>query len=328
MKKGVISRTFEEAITNWLMSLLEQGKSKEEAERIFDDNIQHIMKKSIEDMADDMIDELTKTMNDALVTKRRSDEEFLLHNIEKWGKGFDAFEAMYLISVESAEKCCEHASSLPEEDKRKKHYTFTAIQHLHGRSCQMFMEILCLLRNGFADGAYARWRSLFEVTVIAQFIVEKGEEVAKAYCESIDKVSNFEWARLAFPNKSIKSSVSFKEINDVIEESSYEWYSQYKLGCKLVHGCPQGTFKRLSNYEGMSPCIPVGRSDYGLSVPAEHSAIMLSRVAINFLTIFPNMDNLVEARVMLKWTKIIQKHFYSVEYLEHGRTEFKSFAEE
>ena len=57
---------------------------------------------------------------------------------------------------------------MEEKDARK--FMFLALQHLHGRACQMFLEILTLLRNGFGDCAYARWRSLYELNCTAYFI--------------------------------------------------------------------------------------------------------------------------------------------------------------
>src|ERR1039458_2598896 len=49
------------------------------------------------------------------------------------------------------------------------------------RSCQVTDEIICLLENGFADGAMARWRTLHEIGVVAAVISKHGEEIAKRY---------------------------------------------------------------------------------------------------------------------------------------------------
>ena len=37
--------------------------------------------------------------------------------------------------------------------------------HIHGRALQQFLEIIILMKNGFADGAYASWRSVFELII-------------------------------------------------------------------------------------------------------------------------------------------------------------------
>lgn len=51
----------------------------------------------------------------------------------------------------------------------------------HVRACQVTDEILCLLGNGFADGAMARWRTLHEIAVVAAVISRHGEDIAKRY---------------------------------------------------------------------------------------------------------------------------------------------------
>lgn len=57
------------------------------------------------------------------------------------------------------------------------------IDGLHGKGCATAAEILVLLRAGFADGALARWRSLYEVELIAHFIAGHGLSTAERYAE-------------------------------------------------------------------------------------------------------------------------------------------------
>ena len=45
------------------------------------------------------------------------------------------------------------------------------------RACQVTDEIICLLENGFADGAMARWRTLHEIAVVAVVISQHGENL-------------------------------------------------------------------------------------------------------------------------------------------------------
>ena len=51
----------------------------------------------------------------------------------------------------------------------------------HVRACQVTDEIICLLENGFADGAMARWRTLHEIAVVAAIISRHGEDIAQRY---------------------------------------------------------------------------------------------------------------------------------------------------
>jgi hypothetical protein len=49
------------------------------------------------------------------------------------------------------------------------------------RACQVTDEIACLLENGFADGAMARWRTLHEIAMVAAVISQHGEAIAERY---------------------------------------------------------------------------------------------------------------------------------------------------
>jgi hypothetical protein len=49
------------------------------------------------------------------------------------------------------------------------------------RAWQVTDEILCLLENGFADGAMARWRTLHEIHVVAAVLMRHGESITERY---------------------------------------------------------------------------------------------------------------------------------------------------
>ena len=39
-------------------------------------------------------------------------------------------------------------------------YRFITLKYIAGRACQVYREIVCLAKHGFADGAFARWRTM------------------------------------------------------------------------------------------------------------------------------------------------------------------------
>src|SRR5205823_6426740 len=49
------------------------------------------------------------------------------------------------------------------------------------RSSRVGGEIVRLIRSGFADGAHARWRTLHEIAVVAQFLGKHGNAMAERY---------------------------------------------------------------------------------------------------------------------------------------------------
>lgn len=55
-----------------------------------------------------------------------------------------------------------------------------AVRH-HAKACQIAKEILCLLENGYPDGAHARWRALHEVNATTMFITKHGQDCAERF---------------------------------------------------------------------------------------------------------------------------------------------------
>lgn len=88
------------------------------------------------------------------------------------------------------------------------------------------------------------------------------------------------------------------------------WKKQYKLACFVNHGSPQGTFKRLSLMDEQS-LIVVGQSDYGITTPAEHSAISLQWITSMFLSVFPCLDALAHAKVIHDWVEEVRKAYFT-----------------
>ena len=203
--------------------------------------------------------------------------------------------------------------SLPQANISDKQFQYAALCAIHGRACQQFLEILHLLKNGFADGAYARWRSIYELSIIAEFISKNGEDVAKAYCKAANMDDDHhDWAKAA-PFFAKSKHVSFDNIKRKCTAENDVWRGQYKLSNKVVHASPQGTFGRLANGPGIEHLIPVGHSDYGLAMPAVNSAISLSIISTYFFNSIPCGDGLVFIQTIQKWAEVIRKYYSDIE---------------
>lgn len=64
-----------------------------------------------------------------------------------------------------------------EEDNQK----LETLIRIHVRGCQILEEINVLIKNGFADGAMARWRSLHELSATFLFLYNSNYEVIQMY---------------------------------------------------------------------------------------------------------------------------------------------------
>ena len=55
------------------------------------------------------------------------------------------------------------------------------------------------------------------------------------------------------------------------------WQQPYRISNEVTHASSQGTFNRLGLMDGEEK-ISVGHTDYGLTIPGEHSAITIAQL--------------------------------------------------
>jgi len=97
---------------------------------------------------------------------------------ERWGAAFDRLRMLLFLAREMGESCRKRFM----RSRRRKNLTQRGLLlRLHVRACQVTGEIVTLMENGFADGAMARWRTLYEIGVVATLIADAGEELAERY---------------------------------------------------------------------------------------------------------------------------------------------------
>ena len=104
------------------------------------------------------------------------------------------------------------------------------IAGLHGKGCVTATEILVLLRSGLADGALARWRSLYEIETISAFVAAQGPSTAERYRDHA-AIKNWE---------AINSIAAFanvgNEILDHFKQQRDEVVQKYGTKFKYEHG--------------------------------------------------------------------------------------------
>lgn len=308
-----MNTAFIDAVENWK----NEGLSNEEiVKKINTINFEELMMTIVDKASYDYVDFFRDKMYEIELEERANMQEFSAHQERLWGKCFAASQTMHTITVEAAENITKFVKeNASDDDKEAKKFMFLALQHLHGRACQMFLEILILLRNGFGDCAYARWRSLYELNCIAYFIKKQGEQIAKQYYEQSQSNvphQDYAWTMGAVNKRGKQITVKSFATIEAYCEMGNGWNEQYKLACLVTHGSPEGTFKRMSIYETQN-IIPVGHSNYGIAVPAEHSAISLHLISTLFFTLYPYADSITYVKLLGKWVEIIQDMYYSVE---------------
>jgi len=316
MGNGVI-KMLQDNLMEMLQERLGKVESQEEADEIIKKFENLDLNKIVLEMFDTMADNTTRHMRDTMYEKvtifRAEEQEFLAKQERKWYRAFVASESMYIMTLEAAEAYGEEISQLSEEELEeleKKANTFTAMLHIHGRAMQQFLEIITLMKNGFADAAYARWRSMYELAIISSFITANGEKVAKAFIDSSETDDRYEWARLSNKFPTSKKYISFNDIQKKCNLDSKSWRHPYDLANKAVHASPQGTFKRMSNIIGGEDAIPVGRSDYGITTPGEHSAISLAQITGMFFSTYSTESSTLAIKYISNWIDVVREEYF------------------
>lgn len=185
------------------------------------------------------------------------------------------------------------------------------------RACQATDEILCLLENGFADGAMARWRTLHEIAVVAAVIWRHGEDIAKRYIEhqaveskrAMEKymaccnllgckpLSARDQAKIvkAYDRAVARYGKAFKTdygwaahhlrkdrptFADLEQEAGRaEMRSYYQMGNDNIHAGVKSMFVRLGLLEDYTGLL-AGRSNAGLTDPGQNAAHTLTQLCI------------------------------------------------
>jgi hypothetical protein len=233
-------------------------------------------------------------------------------------------------------------------DPNKKHLQSILIRLLT-RGCQVTDEIICLLENGFADGAMARWRTLHEISVVAAVIRHYGNDIATRYVDhqaveskrkldkylacyrdlgykplsareekKIKKAYNTAIARYGKPFKSDygwaafhlkKDRPTFADLEAAAGRA--EMRSHYQMGNDNIHAGIKSMYFRLGllNRDGLL----AGRSNAGLMEPGQNTAHTLTQLAVVVGLSEPIMDDLVTADMMRMLRDDVPRSLYKAD---------------
>lgn len=281
-----------------------------------------------------IVKHLKKNGKEMLNSQRALLKGFEYRLYRRWKDPLDLLECLIRISSESGES---HASKLAKITDKTNSYKRTALIKIHARALQISNEILALLKSGYADGAFARWRSLHELAVISFFLKNNNDEVSRRYLEH-DVIKRFKEAKdyKAFYKKLRYPAFGRKEFNSIRKEhdnlinkygkdfeyrNGFEWIPRsilpdrnfralekhvkldklhpfYNLSCNAVHGGARG-FYRLGLMDKCQDDLHlVGPSNYGLADPIQNTAISLLHVTVCLLCEEPDFESIVQMHTM------------------------------
>ncbi|WJR67080.1 DUF5677 domain-containing protein [Neorhizobium sp. CSC1952] len=230
----------------------------------------------------------------------------------RWSPVLDPLHMMLVSSREVGET---FAQKLSRSKAKKGIIKRKVLVMLHMRACQTTMEILTLLESGLPDGAYARWRTLYEISVVCFLVSRFGDEIAERYLaheivseresvinelrhegrtyepekmeEEFPELEAEYQAAIAKYGAAFKSSYGwaahslnlkaprFADLEEAVDWTSLP--SDYKWSSYKVHAGVAGTVWTLGTL-GNRDIILAGATNAGLEVPAINAAYSLLHV--------------------------------------------------
>lgn len=129
-------------------------------------------------LADEIVSEYA---NELLITLKRKAPEmiqyeelrrssFAADNNTIWKEFFDLLEMQLKLSCETISNFVKDVGPLIKDEG----LLFKALSALHGNACLVSQEVLSLMRSGYASGALARWRKIYEIEITAAYLWKMG----------------------------------------------------------------------------------------------------------------------------------------------------------
>tara|TARA_R110000796_G_scaffold17279_14_gene53371 strand:+ start:688 stop:1698 length:1011 start_codon:yes stop_codon:yes gene_type:complete len=310
--------------------------------------IEEKLAKFIPEVSGIVKESLLKEAPEMLSEKRALFDQFTLNNQKRWQKGFDSLETHIVICTEAGESInteCR-AEAVDNED-----IVFDLVVRFHARASHIAQEILCLLKNGFADAAHARWRVLHEVNVTAMFIAKHGHECARRFyfhdiVDSYDGMKEHKKYEHRLREKGCtpeQIADCKSQYDEAVKEfgtkfkDHYGWAAEvfphinrvgfgsleknveldhmrpyYKWASQNIHAGSKGSRNRLGLEESKEDILLVGQSNSGMVMPAHMTALSLCQITGCLIMLRPTIDNVAILNIINELQETVGQEFVSI----------------
>ncbi|WP_170399032.1 DUF5677 domain-containing protein [Ruegeria arenilitoris] len=283
-----------------------------EFNKLLKEDLPEVISNSVQDTAKAVVKGLENEWPEQKIEEDSSARYFRDRLNLRWSKGLDPLRMMLIASREVGQ---EYADKLSRSKAKKGIARREVTVAVHARACQTALEILTLLENGLADGAYARWRTLYELSVVAMLVDRFGDEIAERYLAH-DAVSMREAIRneyrhdqIPYDPQSLKGTAKTieTEFQSLVSEfgksfagpygwaadsigkkaprfqdleEAIEWKAlppNYKWSSHKIHAGVAGTLRTLGSFDG-ELTVRAGASNAGIEIPAVNTAFSLLQI--------------------------------------------------
>ena len=325
----ILQKTFDEVVKE-----LRNSASSEEELRKLANKLPGQIDSVISELPHQILSSIKAAAEQGLKERRTMHAEFVKRNVVRWKEGFDLLELLIEIATEAGES---FNSRLRVEAVTQGDITFDVVVRLHAKGCLISKEILALLKNGYADGAHARWRALHEISATAMFLAIHGVEATQSYID-FEFVEAYKGATQLNKYEDRLNATGFnkeeltrfrQQYERVLEKHGKEfgkpygwarpflpkgkptffaleeaigldhWRPYYKWASQNVHANIKAIRYSLGLSEATEDILQAGPSNSGMTDPAHSTAISLTHLTCTTLFLSPNLDGLVAAKMLL-----------------------------
>lgn len=299
-----------------------------------DRHIEKLFDSVQEDIVNLLLETSYKTGYITLKDHEYINDRFIANLNLRWFESFDLLSLINILSYEIGENVAANGAIYHTESKKN---TFKVLLKLHARSIRTAKEILVLMKNGFADGALARWRTLHELSVIFLFISKNGEEVAQRYSDyyiveqskelaaynstahylDFEKISEEDQTRIADSLTSLKQKygedfikeygwarniihsrkIYFTDLEKLVELDFLHAF--YKWACNPIHAGMKASLFSLGNLNEPEMLFSLaGASNVGFTDPGQLTAYSLLQINKALVECFDSFDHRIAIKVL------------------------------
>ena len=337
---------FQEILESTLSEIVADGNYEGDLETL-KTKIAGMVPELADDAAESMLKTIKQNAESMMPEKRQERRQFEKRHRRLWRKPLNLLDLFISAATEAG---ADFNSEFRNDAVQSRDASFEALTRLHARACQISLEILALLRSGFADGAHARWRSLHEITVVSFFIGQHGQKVAEMYLlhDAVQRYrSAVEYQKYAekinyepFTDEEFDciklrrdklvgrfgkpfgseygwaaavigiGSPTIRHIEEHVEMSHLRPY--YRMASDNVHPNSHGGYYRLGLGPHADEVLLAGPSNFGLADPGHATAISLHQTTTALLATKSDLGCVVVIRTLQKLVDQVGEAFLEV----------------
>ena len=300
-----------------------------------------------EETAEAVLANIKKVYKSTIKANELAQRKFEKRHVALWEEPLKLLELLISIAREAGGVCNRR---LRNDKLISSETSIEALTRLHARACQTSSAILVLLQSGYADDAHARWRSLHEIAVVGDFLLQGGDELAQRYLLH-DAIQRYKLAcalrdHAERINEAPLTQSEFDQLesdrNELIShfgkpfaqdygwaasalgnkdpklsniefsvKSNY-WRPYYKMASANVHPNAHGIYFRLGLSKESDNALLAGPSTFGVTDPGHLTAVSLLNITMALLMLEPTLDDFVHLSILQRLADEVGEAFLQV----------------